>query len=124
MASVVWILVLVTVCIEPIWTLSAGHYGASDPKANGWGANFGRAPILERFSWNILDWAYPDQFSRDAAMASGDYVPQNGLPVGIEIWQNKLFVTVPRWKNGQSLSILIYFLVLFSNFAVFLSAAK
>lgn len=68
----------------------------------GWGgSHFGRAPILERFSWNMLDWAYPDATSRAAAIAGGEYVPQNGLPVGIEIWQNKLFVTVPRWRNGQ-----------------------
>uniref|UniRef100_A0A6V7LC42 Protein yellow n=1 Tax=Bracon brevicornis TaxID=1563983 RepID=A0A6V7LC42_9HYME len=78
-------------------------YGLKNsPKSGIWGTNFGRAPILERYSWNILDWAYPDQTSRDAAIASGDYVPQNGLPVGIEVWRNKLFVTVPRWKNGQS----------------------
>ncbi|XP_034952021.1 protein yellow-like [Chelonus insularis] len=67
----------------------------------GWaGSHFGRSPILERFSWQMLDWAYPDLMSRNAAIASGEYMPENGLPVGIEIWQNKLFVTVPRWKDG------------------------
>ncbi|EAT41324.1 AAEL006985-PA, partial [Aedes aegypti] len=34
------------------------------------------------------------------ALASGDYVPTNGLPVGIESWENKLFVSIPRWKDG------------------------
>ncbi|XP_063989276.1 protein yellow-like [Diachasmimorpha longicaudata] len=94
------VILFISLCLKPAWTLSLGQYGVSDSKGNGWGANFGRAPILERYSWNMLDWAYPDQLSRDAALASGDYIPQNGLPVGIEIWRNKLFVTVPRWKNG------------------------
>ncbi|XP_066583841.1 protein yellow-like [Prorops nasuta] len=63
-------------------------------------SHFGRAPLLERFAWNILDFAYPDEYSRQDAITKGEYVPENALPVGIEIWQNKLFVTVPRWRNG------------------------
>lgn len=67
----------------------------------GWGARFGRAPILERFAWKILDWNYPNEISRQQAIASGDYQPENALPVGVEVWRDKLFVTVPRWKNGK-----------------------
>ena len=63
-------------------------------------ARFGRAPLLERFSWKILDWNYPSETSRQQALFTGDYQPKNALPVGIEIWRDKLFVTVPRWKNG------------------------
>lgn len=57
--------------------------------------------LQERYNWRQLDWVFPNQAIRDRAIASGDYVPTNGLPVGIERWQNKLFVTVPRWRNGQ-----------------------
>lgn len=56
--------------------------------------------LQERFNWRQLDWVFPNQQLRDRAIASGDYIPTNGLPVGIERWQNKLFVTVPRWRNG------------------------
>lgn len=66
-----------------------------------WGSNLGRAALLERFSWRILDFAYPDELSRQLAIAKGQYVPENALPVGIEIWKNKLFVSVPRWKEGK-----------------------
>lgn len=66
-----------------------------------WPSRFGRAPLLERFSWKQLDWAYPDEISRRNAIDSGDYQPQNALPVGIQKWRNKLFVTVPRWKDGE-----------------------
>uniref|UniRef100_A0ABD2VW93 Protein yellow n=1 Tax=Trichogramma kaykai TaxID=54128 RepID=A0ABD2VW93_9HYME len=63
-------------------------------------ARFGRAPLLERFAWRILDWNFPSELSKQQAIATGDYQPENALPVGIEIWRDKLFVTVPRWKDG------------------------
>ncbi|XP_026765183.2 protein yellow [Galleria mellonella] len=56
--------------------------------------------LQEMFSWNVLDWNYPDSYSRQNALNSGDLQPENALPVGIEKWENKLFVTVPRWKSG------------------------
>jgi hypothetical protein len=57
--------------------------------------------LQERYNWRQLDWVFPNQQIRDRLIATGDYIPTNGLPVGIERWQNKLFVTVPRWRNGE-----------------------
>lgn len=57
--------------------------------------------LQEMFSWNALDWAYPDQQSKIAALSSGELIPENALPVGIERWGNKLFVSVPRWRPGK-----------------------
>lgn len=56
--------------------------------------------LEERYSWNQLDFAFPSQIIKDQAIASGDYIPTNALPVGMERWGNKLFVSVPRWKDG------------------------
>lgn len=61
--------------------------------------------LQERYSWNALDWNYPDQFSRQQAIQAGALVPENALPVGVERWRNKLFVTVPRWRPGNILEI-------------------
>lgn len=66
-----------------------------------WNMQLGYAPLFERFAWKKMDFAYPDERSRQLAMASGEYIPENSLPVGIEIWRNKLFVTIPRWRNGE-----------------------
>lgn len=57
--------------------------------------------LQERYNWRQLDWVFPNQQIRDRLIATGDYIPTNGLPVGIERWQNKLFVSVPRWRNGE-----------------------
>lgn len=55
----------------------------------------------EYFRWNILDFEYPNEYLRNQALLSGRFRPQNSLPVGIEIWNDKVFVTVPRWKEGM-----------------------
>lgn len=57
--------------------------------------------LQERYNWKQLDFVFPNQRLKQQALASGDYVPTNGLPVGIERWENKLFVSVPRWKDGN-----------------------
>lgn len=72
-----------------------------------WGMQAGRAPLLKKFVWKTLDFAYPDQRSRELAIRNGEFVPENSLPVGIEIWRNKLFVTVPRWRDGECQKILV-----------------
>ncbi|PZC82537.1 hypothetical protein B5X24_HaOG210286 [Helicoverpa armigera] len=56
--------------------------------------------LQEMFSWNVVDWNYPDAYSRQQAIQSGALIQENALPVGIERWRNKLFVSVPRWKAG------------------------
>lgn len=57
--------------------------------------------LEERYSWTQLDFAFPSEELKQMALASGDYIPTNALPVGVEHWQNRLFVTVPRWRNGK-----------------------
>lgn len=61
----------------------------------------GAYKLQERYNWNQLDFVFPSQQMKDIAIASGNYIPQNALPVGVEHWANKLFVTVPRWKDGK-----------------------
>lgn len=56
--------------------------------------------LREVYSWRQVDFAFPDQATREAAVASGEYVPANNLPLGLEVWRDRLFVTVPRWKTG------------------------
>jgi hypothetical protein len=57
-------------------------------------------PFEELYAWKQLDFQFPNAAAREAAIASGDLIQKNNLPVGIEVWEDKLFVTVPRWKKG------------------------
>lgn len=79
------------------------------------GAVSGTSKLQERYSWRQLDFVFPNQQLKQQAMANGDYVPTNGLPVGIERWENKLFVSVPRWKDGNYLSLARRSVVLFAK---------
>lgn len=57
--------------------------------------------LEERYSWREMDWVFPSPAVRNRAIAAGEYIPRNGLPVGIERWGNRLFVSVPRWRDGK-----------------------
>lgn len=54
----------------------------------------------EVFSWKVLEYAYPTEHDRMREHLTKKFIPENNLPVGIETWQNKLFITVPRWNPG------------------------
>nr|CAH7754899.1 unnamed protein product [Callosobruchus chinensis] len=61
---------------------------------------FATVKLQEHFEWNILDFDYADENVKIRDLFTGRYKPENGLPVGIEIWKDKFFISVPRWKEG------------------------
>lgn len=61
----------------------------------------GAGKLDERYSWSELDWEFPNEMLKMQALESGSYIPRNGLPVGIERSDSRLFVTVPRWRDGM-----------------------
>ncbi|XP_044253766.1 protein yellow-like [Tribolium madens] len=65
------------------------------------------APPTERtghfttwYKWKMLDFVYPSDEDRIAAIASEDFIPENNLPLGLEVYQDRIFVTTPKWKPG------------------------
>ena len=56
--------------------------------------------LLELFSWSKMDFFYPSMEMKKEALLTDQFIPENSLPVGIEVWADKLFVTVPRWRPG------------------------
>ncbi|CAK9831395.1 Protein yellow [Anthophora retusa] len=59
-------------------------------------------------SWNYVKFNFPNETIQNALITSGDYVPENNMPLGVQVWEDKIFITVPRWKNGVA-SNLNYF---------------
>ncbi|KAK0084553.1 hypothetical protein PV325_006807 [Microctonus aethiopoides] len=57
-------------------------------------------PFSTVFSWKQLDFNFPNDTLRQAYLQSGDYIPQNIAPLGMNVWGDKLFLAVPRWKKG------------------------
>lgn len=60
------------------------------------------------YEWRQIDFEYPSLSHRQQAIINGAFVPTNNLPLGVERWRDRLFVTTPRWKNGvpATLSVL------------------
>lgn len=75
--------------------------------------------LQEVFSWSQLDFVFPDQQTREAAIASGEYIQANNMPVGLEVWRDKLFLTVPRWKAGV-VSTLNYVTLGAGNYSIYI----
>jgi hypothetical protein len=57
------------------------------------------------YQWQELDFEYPSESARQAALESQEFIPENNLPLGLEVYGDRLFVTVPRWKPGVAASL-------------------
>lgn len=57
------------------------------------------------FQWKQVDFNYPSEALRRAALASGSFVPENVIPVGLEVYKSRLFLTLPRWRTGVPASL-------------------
>ncbi|KAI8436495.1 hypothetical protein MSG28_010047 [Choristoneura fumiferana] len=58
------------------------------------------------FEWNQLDFQYPSPEARQQAIDSKTFIPENNLPMGVEVFEDRLFVTVPRVDKCQRLWVL------------------
>ncbi|RZF46752.1 hypothetical protein LSTR_LSTR002615 [Laodelphax striatellus] len=52
------------------------------------------------YEWYKLDFTWPDESAKRSAFLSRRFVPQNNIISGIKIWMHKVFLTLPRWKEG------------------------
>ncbi|KAH8309910.1 hypothetical protein KR059_003635 [Drosophila kikkawai] len=55
--------------------------------------------------WKYLDFEYSTFVERQQAILNGDFVPKNNLPLGIDVYRDRLFITTPRWKDGVPASL-------------------
>jgi len=56
--------------------------------------------LKELYKWKQVDFTFPSATARTAAIASGDFVPESALPLGLDVWRERIFVTLPKWKGG------------------------
>lgn len=53
------------------------------------------------FNWKTVDYNWDANYwTKEFAEKNGLYIPDHNLPVGLEVWKNKMFITVPRLKKG------------------------
>lgn len=51
----------------------------------------------EKYRWRELEFDWPSEETKKEAIRNGSYKIENNLPLGIDIWRDKLFITVPRF---------------------------
>lgn len=69
--------------------------------------------LQEKFKWKEVSFAWPSESAKEEAITSGQYKPENNLPLGMEIWKDKLFITVPRYRYLHEIYIKINDYLLF-----------
>lgn len=52
------------------------------------------------YAWSTIDFEFDSTEARDNAIFDGDYVAENNLPLGLDVWRDKIFITLPKWKIG------------------------
>lgn len=52
------------------------------------------------YQWKQIDFEFRNDQARQEAMENGTFIPSNIIPMGLEVFKNRLFMTMPRWKNG------------------------
>lgn len=55
------------------------------------------AKLQEKFRWKEVSYAWPSESAKVDAIKTGRYQPENNLPLGLDVWGNRLFITVPRF---------------------------
>ncbi|XP_058820449.1 protein yellow [Topomyia yanbarensis] len=61
--------------------------------------------LQQKFKWREVEFDWPSLDVKQQAIESGKYVSSNNLPLGLDRWKDKLFITVPRWKSGVAASL-------------------
>ncbi|XP_049873032.1 protein yellow [Pectinophora gossypiella] len=57
------------------------------------------------YQWTQLDFQFPTPEARQQALDSKSFIPENNIPMGLEVYEDRLFVSVPRWRSGVAASL-------------------
>lgn len=52
------------------------------------------------FQWKQMNFDFRNDADRRDAIENGTFIPSNVIPMGIEVYKDRLFITLPRWKPG------------------------
>nr|XP_026495869.1 protein yellow-like [Vanessa tameamea] len=52
------------------------------------------------YRWKQIDFDFPTPQHRELAIQNGQFNQINVIPLGVERWKNRVFISTPRWKKG------------------------
>lgn len=57
------------------------------------------------YEWKEIDFKFKSAEERQMAIENRTFIQEHVIPVGLEVYKDRLFVTFPRWKNGVPASL-------------------
>ncbi|KAK9680927.1 Major royal jelly protein [Popillia japonica] len=64
-------------------------------------------PFKTWYRWKEIDFAFESDFDRISAIENGGFIPENNLPLGLEVYKDRLFISLPKWKPGVPASLTV-----------------
>lgn len=61
--------------------------------------------LQSKYEWKAIDFNYETTAARQEAIDNKVFIPANVIPVGLDVHENRLFLSLPRLKNGVPASL-------------------
>lgn len=65
----------------------------------------GFEPFHVIFEWRSIDFEWPSEEERQYAGKHGDYIAANNFVTSVKFWKDKMYLTLPRWKDGVPVTL-------------------
>ena len=52
------------------------------------------------YEWSKLDFTWSDDTAKAKFLDSAQYIPENTTISGVKLWNDRIFLTLPRWRRG------------------------
>ncbi|XP_035912050.1 protein yellow-like [Anopheles stephensi] len=77
-----------------------GLEGGGKRAANDFLEDVGKNVFDTVYHWKVIDFMYPSLQLRNNAIRTREFIPENNLPLGVDRFRDRLFITTPRWNPG------------------------
>lgn len=57
-------------------------------------------PFKTWYRWKQLDFEFQSEAHRERAIFNEEYIAENNLPLGLDVYRNRVFISLPKWKSG------------------------
>lgn len=64
-------------------------------------------PFIVQFQWNYVNYTWPSEEAYLKAEKDESYIEKNNVISGIKLWKDKMYLTIPRWKNGVPVTLAV-----------------
>ncbi|XP_025995983.1 protein yellow [Solenopsis invicta] len=64
-------------------------------------------PFQVIFEWKSINFQWPSEEKEQIAIRRGDYIPANNFITTVKFWKDKMYLTLPRWKDGVPVTLAV-----------------